>query len=49
MKESLGLCDIWRNRNSKKKRYTFRQQHVTGFNKRRLDYFLVSNNLEESI
>ena len=31
IKESLGLCDTWRVRNPKKKRYTFRQQHVTGF------------------
>ena len=49
IKESLGLCDIWRVRNPKKKRYTFREQHVTGFIQRRLDYFLVSNNLQESI
>ena len=49
IKESLGLCDILRVRNPKKKRYTFRQQHVTGFIQRRLDYFLVSNNLQESI
>ena len=49
IKESLGLCDIWRVRYPKKKRYTFRHQHVTGFNKRRLDYFLVSNDLQESI
>ena len=49
IKESLGLCDIWRVRNPKRKRYTFRQQHVTGFTQRRLDYFLVSNNLQESI
>ena len=49
IKESLGLCDIWRVRNPKKKRYTFRQQRVTGFIQRRLDYFLDSNNLQESI
>ena len=49
IKESLGLCGIWRVRNQKKKRYTFRKQHVTGFIKRRLDYFLVSNHLQESI
>ena len=48
-KESLGLCDIWQVRNPKKKRYTFRQQHVTSFIQRRLNYFLVSNNLQESI
>ena len=49
VKESLGPCDIWRFRNPKNKNYTFRQQHVTGFIQRRLDYFLVSNNLQESI
>ena len=41
-KESLELCDNWRLRNPKKKCYTFRQQHVTIFIQRRLDYFLVS-------
>ena len=45
VKGSLRLCDIWRVRNPKKKLYSFRQQHVTGFIQRRLDYFLVSNNL----
>ena len=49
IKESLGLCNIRRVRNPKKKRYTFIQQHVTGFIQRRLDYFLVSNTLQESI
>ena len=51
IKESLALCDIWRIRNKKKttkKRYTFRHQHITGFTQRRQDYFLVSNNLQES-
>ena len=41
IKESLRLCDIWRVRNPKKKCYTFRQQHVTGFIQRTLDFFLV--------
>ena len=49
IKESLGVCDIWHVRNPKKKRCTFRQQHVAGFIQRRLDCFLVSNNLQESI
>ena len=31
VKESLGLCNIWRVRIPKKKCYTFRQKHVTGF------------------
>ena len=34
---------------SKDKSYIFRQQHVIGFIPRRLDYFMVSNNLQESI
>ena len=34
---------------SKEKSYTFRQQHVTCFIQRRLEYFLVSNILQESI
>ena len=49
IKESLGLCDIWRVRNPRKKRYTSRQQHVTGFIQRKLNHFLVSNALQESI
>ena len=48
-KESLGLCDIWRVKNPKKKCYTFRQQHATSFIQKRLDYFLASNTLQESI
>ena len=46
IREILGLCDIWQIRNPKKKRYTFRQQHVTGFIQRRPDYFLVLNILQ---
>ena len=49
IKESLELCDIWRVRNLKKKRFTFRQRHNSGFIQRRLGYFLVSNILQESI
>ena len=36
-------------RNSKKKGDTFRQQHLADIIQRRLDYFLVSNNLQESV
>ena len=49
IKESFDLCDIWRIRNPKIKRFTFRQNHTTGYNQRRLDYFLVSNILQESV
>ena len=41
--ENLDLCDIWRIRNPKRKRFTFRQHHSTGFIQRRLDYFFESN------
>ena len=49
IKESLGVSAIWGVRNEKKERHTFRQLHTTCFIERRLDYFLVSNNLQESI
>ena len=29
--ENLYLCNIWRIRNPKRKRFTFRQHHFTGF------------------
>ena len=48
IKENLELSHIWWFTNPKKKRYTFRQWHVTGFIWRSLDYFLVSNALQES-
>ena len=47
IKESLYLCDIWRIRNPNVKRFTFWQNHVSGFVERRLDFFLISNILQE--
>ena len=47
--ESFELCDIWRIRNPKEKRFNFRQNHITGYIQRRLDYFFISNRLQESI
>ena len=48
--ESFELCDIWRIRNPTEKCFTFRQNHISGYIKRRLDYFFfVSNKLQESI
>ena len=47
--ETLNLCDIWRIRNLKTKRFTFRQQHCSGVIQRRLDYIFISNALQESI
>ena len=49
IKEKSDLWNIWRNRNPKIKYFTFRQQHISGFIQRRLDYFLVSNLLQESL
>ena len=49
IKESLYLCDIWRIRNPNVRRFTFWQNHASGFIKQRLDFFLISNILLESI
>ena len=49
IKETLFLCDIWRIRNPNVRRFTFRQNHVSGFIDRRLDFFLISNILQESV
>ena len=46
IKERFDLVDIWRIRNPSKKRFTFRQQHVTGFLQRRLDFLFISNSLQ---
>ena len=47
--ESFELCDIWRIRNPTEKHFTFRQNHISGYIQRRLDYFFVSDKLQESI
>ena len=47
--ESFELCDIRRIRNPTEKCFTFRQNHISGYIQRRLDYFFVSNKLQESI
>ena len=49
MKEKFDFCDIWRIKNPNTKRYTFRQQHSSGYIQRRLDYFFISNVLQESV
>ena len=46
--ESFELCDIWRIRNPTEKCFTFRQNHISGYIQRRLDYFFTSNKLQES-
>ena len=47
LKEAYDLCDIWRIRNTKVKQFTFTQQHSSGFIQCRLDYFFISNGLQE--
>ena len=47
--EKFDLCHIWRIRNPKIKRFTFWQQHISGFIQRILDYFFVSKLLQESV
>ena len=49
LKETYNLTDIWRIRNPKGKQYTFRQKHVSWFAQIRLDYFFISNNIQELI
>ena len=39
IKETFFLCDIWRIRNANVRRFTFRQNHVSGLIERRLDFF----------
>ena len=49
IKEKFGLCDTWRIRNLNTKHYTFHQQHSSGYIQRTLDYFFISNVLQESL
>ena len=47
--EKFHLSDIWRIRNPLCKRFTFRKNHFSGFIQRTLDFFFISNSLQESI
>ena len=49
IKGKFNLFEIRRIPNPKIKRFIFRQQHTSGFIQRRLDYFFVSNLLQESV
>ena len=44
LKEAYDLCDI---RNTKVKQFTFTQQRSSGFIQSRLDYFFISDGLQE--
>ena len=49
IKESLYLCNIWRIRNPSVKHFTFWQNHVSDFIERQLDFFKISNILQEFV
>ena len=49
IKETICLCDMWKIKNPNVRRFTFRQNHSSGFIERTLDFFLVSNTLQESV
>ena len=38
-----------RTRNPKKRKYTFREKHLSGIIQRRLDYIFISQNLQEYV
>ena len=40
------MCNIWRKKTPKTKRFTFRQNHLPGLTQRRLDYFYISNSMQ---
>ena len=47
IKSKFDLCDIFRVRFPKKRRFTWRKNNP--ITKRRLDFFLISNNLQENV
>ena len=47
MMSDNDLCDIFRIRNPETRRYTWRRK--TPFKKRRLDFFLVSDSIQENV
>ena len=49
IKEHFELRDKWRLRNPYVKQFTFRQKHASAFIQRRLDYFFISNSLQDVI
>ena len=49
LNETFDLSEIWRIRNPKKCKYTFRQKHLSGIIQRRLDYMFISQNLQEYV
>ena len=49
LNKTLDLCDVQKNRNPKKRIYTFRQKYLPGIIQRRLDYIFISQNLQDYV
>ena len=49
LKEKFSLRDIWRIKNPKTKRYSFRQKYVSGSIQNCLDYFFISSSNHVSV
>ena len=49
LKEKFDLWHIWRIRNPKTKRYTFRPKYVSVLIQRRLYYFYISNSMQVTL
>ena len=47
IKGHLDLRDIWRPKNPVVTKFTFRQKHTSNFIQRILDYFFISNSLQD--
>ena len=49
IKETCDVCNIWTIINPKLRRFTFHQNHLSRCIRRRLDYLLIFNFLQESV
>ena len=47
--ETSELCDVWRVRNTKSKRFTFTKKKSCFIQRRFDDYMLISNTLQEVV
>ena len=49
IKESLGICEILRIRNTNTENFTFRQDHSTKFIERLLHHIFISNYFQDFV
>ena len=49
IKENFKFCNIWWKSSRNTQMYRYRQKHISGFIQRRLDFFFISNALQEYI